>query len=35
LEIEDMLNMNADVLTYDALFPAIKDSVLKEEMPIL
>ena len=35
LEIEDMLNMSADVLTYDALFPAMRDSVLREEMPII
>jgi len=35
LEIEDKLNMNADILTYDALVPAIKESVLQEEMPII
>lgn len=35
LEIEDLLGISVDVLTYKSLLPAIKESVLKEQLPII
>jgi predicted nucleotidyltransferase len=35
LEIEDLLGVHVDVLTYKSLLPAIKESVLKEQLPIV
>lgn len=35
LEIEDLLGVRVDVLTYKSLLPAIKEAVLKEQLPIL
>jgi predicted nucleotidyltransferase len=35
LDIEDALGIHADVLTYNSLLPAIKERVLKEQIPII
>ena len=35
LEIEDVLGISVDVLTYKSLLPAIKEAVLKEQLPII
>ena len=35
LEIEDLLGISVDVLTYKSLLPAIKEAVLKEQLPII
>lgn len=35
LEIEDLLGISVDVLTYKSLLPAIKEVVLKEQLPII
>jgi len=35
LEIEDVLGISGDVLTYKSLLPAIKEAVLKEQLPII
>jgi predicted nucleotidyltransferase len=34
-DLEDELNMKVDLVEYDSLKPALKDDVLKEEVPIL
>jgi hypothetical protein len=35
LEIEDLLGIPVDVLTYKSLLPAINKAVLKEQLPII
>jgi len=35
IEIEDLLGISVDVLTYKSLLPAIKEAVLKEQLPII
>jgi predicted nucleotidyltransferase len=35
LEIEDLLGVSVDILTYKSLLPAMKDIVLKEQLPII
>lgn len=34
-ELEDELNMKVDLVEYDSLKPALKEGVLKEEVPVL
>jgi predicted nucleotidyltransferase len=34
-ELEDELNMKVDLVEYDSLKPALREDVLKEEVPIL
>jgi len=35
LEIEDLLGISVDVLTYKSLLPAIRETVLREQLPII
>lgn len=35
LEIEDLLDISVDVLTYKSLLPAIRETVLREQLPII
>jgi len=34
-ELEDELNMKVDLVEYDSLKPALKEDILKEEVPVL
>lgn len=34
-ELEDELDMKVDLVEYDSLKPALKDDVLKEEVPVI
>lgn len=34
-QLEDELNMSVDLVEYDALKPALKEDILKEEVPVL
>lgn len=34
-EIEDELDMKVDLVEYDSLKPALKEDILKEEVPVL
>lgn len=34
-ELEDELNMKVDLVEYDSLKPALKEVILKEEVPVL
>lgn len=34
-ELEDKLNMKVDLVEYDSLKPALKEYILKEEVPVL
>jgi predicted nucleotidyltransferase len=34
LELEDALGMKVDLVEYDAIKPALKDYIMKEEVPI-
>jgi predicted nucleotidyltransferase len=35
LEIEDLLGISVHVLTYKSLLPAIRETVLREQLPII
>ncbi len=34
-ELEDELDMNVDLVEYDSLKPALKEDILKDEVPVL
>jgi predicted nucleotidyltransferase len=34
-ELEDELEINVDLVEYDSLKPALKDDILKEEVPVI
>lgn len=34
-ELEDELNMKVDLVEYDSLKPALKEDILKEEVPVI
>lgn len=34
-ELEDCLGMKVDLVEYEAIKPALKDEILKDEMPVL
>lgn len=34
-ELEDELDMNVDLVEYDSLKPALKENILKEEVPVI
>lgn len=34
-ELEDELGMNVDLVEYDSLKPALKEDILKDEVPVL
>jgi predicted nucleotidyltransferase len=34
-ELEDVLNMKVDLVEYESLKPTLKDSILREEVPVI